>query len=69
MQGLAIERIGEIALQTQTVLHELSSQSESLEEAFLQATAGAQEYQSGGTAAAPPAPPALPGPAPSDGGS
>ena len=46
VQGLAIERIGELALQTQTVLHELSPQSESLEEAFLQATAGAQEYQS-----------------------
>ncbi len=58
VQGLAIERIGDLALQTQTVLHELSPQSESLEEAFLQATAGAQEYQSGGSppAPAPPAP-------------
>jgi ABC-2 type transport system ATP-binding protein len=48
VQGLAIERIGEIALQAQTVLFELSPQSESLEDAFLQATAGAQEYHSGG---------------------
>jgi ABC-2 type transport system ATP-binding protein len=54
VQGLAIERIGEIALQTQTVLHELSPQSESLEEAFLQATAGAQEYHSGGSLLPPP---------------
>jgi len=48
VQGLAIERIGEIALAAQTVLFELSPQSESLEDAFLQATAAAQEYQSGG---------------------
>jgi ABC-2 type transport system ATP-binding protein len=54
VQGLAIERIGELALQTQTVLHELSPQSESLEEAFLQATAGEQEYQSGGSLPPPP---------------
>ena len=57
VQGLAIERIGELALQTQTVLHELSPQSESLEDAFLQATAGAQEYQSGGSLPPPPGPP------------
>jgi ABC-2 type transport system ATP-binding protein len=56
VQGLAIEKIGELALQNQTVLHELSAQSESLEEAFLQATAGAQEYQSGGSLPAPPPP-------------
>ena len=60
VQGLAIERIGELALQTQTVLHELSPQSESLEEAFLQATAAAQEYQSG--ALPPPPPPPIDGP-------
>jgi ABC-2 type transport system ATP-binding protein len=56
VQGLAIEQIGEMALQNQTVLHELSPKSESLEEAFLQATAGAQEYQSGGSLPAPPSP-------------
>lgn len=49
VKGLAIERVGELALQTQTVLFELSPQSESLEDAFLQATATSQEYRSGGT--------------------
>jgi ABC-2 type transport system ATP-binding protein len=61
IQGLPIERVGELALQTQTVLHELSPQSESLEDAFLQATAHTQEYHSGSSAGAPPptlAPPA-----------
>jgi ABC-2 type transport system ATP-binding protein len=53
VQGLAIERIGELALQNHTVLHELSPQSESLEEAFLSATASAQEYHSGGSLPAP----------------
>ena len=62
VQGLAIERIGELALQTQTLLHELSPQSESLEEAFLQATADVQEYQSGAPSLPPPS-----GPAPSGG--
>jgi len=52
VQGLEIERVGEIALQTQTLLFELSPQSESLEDAFLQATAASQEYHSGGQAAA-----------------
>lgn len=59
--GLAIEQIGELAMQTGTVLHELSPQSESLEDAFLQATAASQEYHSGAPAAAPPAPPPPPG--------
>ncbi len=61
VQGLPIERIGEIALQTQTVLYELSPQSESLEDAFLQATAFAQEYRSG---AQQPPPGLLPGQSP-----
>ena len=46
VQGLPIERVGDLALEHNVVLHELSPQSESLEEAFLQATAGAQEYRS-----------------------
>jgi ABC-2 type transport system ATP-binding protein len=52
VQGLAIEQIGQLAADTGTVLHELSPQSESLEDAFLQATAGAQEYTSAVTASA-----------------
>jgi ABC-2 type transport system ATP-binding protein len=58
VQGLPIERVGEIALQTQTLLFELSPQSESLEDAFLSATAGAQEYRSG-VQQSPPPPPAM----------
>lgn len=46
--GLAIEQVGELAMRTGIVLHELSPQSQSLEDAFLQATASAQEYHSGG---------------------
>ena len=66
VQGLAIERIGELALQSQTLLHELSPQSESLEEAFLQATADVQEYQSGAPSLPPPPGPPS-GPSPSGG--
>jgi ABC-2 type transport system ATP-binding protein len=66
VQGLPIERIGEIALQTQTLLFELSPQSESLEDAFLSATAGAQEYRSG-IQPAPPPPAIQPGPPPPPG--
>ena len=40
-----------MAAQQQMVLHELSSQTGSLEDAFLKATAGAQEYTSTGLAA------------------
>jgi ABC-2 type transport system ATP-binding protein len=44
---LTIEQIGEIAFTAQVVLHELSTKTESLEDAFLSATAEAQEYRSG----------------------
>jgi len=47
VQGLAIEQVGELAARSGIVLHELSPQSESLEDAFLQATSLAQEYHSG----------------------
>jgi ABC-2 type transport system ATP-binding protein len=43
--GLAVERVGEVAAASGTVLHELSVQTESLEDAFLSATAAAQEYR------------------------
>ena len=46
LRGIDAERVGEIAAQHQIVLHELSLQVESLEDAFLRATAGAQEYAS-----------------------
>ncbi|MFI6350717.1 ABC transporter ATP-binding protein [Streptomyces sp. NPDC050560] len=50
-------QIGELAAQQGVVLHELSSQQASLEEAFMQLTAGSVEYHahSGGTGAPPPA--------------
>jgi len=47
VHGLAIERVGELAARAGVVLHELSPQNSSLEDAFLQATAAAQEYRSG----------------------
>ncbi len=48
VKGLTIEAIGEAAHQQSIVLHELSAQTESLEDAFLTATADSQEYRSGG---------------------
>jgi len=46
VHGLAIEQVGQLAAQRGIVLHELSPQTASLEEAFLAATAGDQEYRS-----------------------
>ncbi|NUL05559.1 ATP-binding cassette domain-containing protein [Streptomyces lunaelactis] len=56
------EQLGELAAQHQLVLHELSSQRASLEEAFMQMTAGSVEYHAhnAGEDALPPAQP--PGP-------
>lgn len=48
IRGLDCVAVGEMAAQQQMVLHELSSQTGSLEDAFLKATAGAQEYTSTG---------------------
>lgn len=48
VRGMAIEAIGEAAGRAGITLHELSNQAESLEDAFLSATADAQEYTSGG---------------------
>ena len=45
---LAIEHVGEAAAAAQITLHELSTRTESLEDAFLSATADSQEYRSGG---------------------
>jgi len=51
VRGLDCARVGELAAQHGVVLHELSPQTGSLEDAFLRATAGAQEYRSTGTGA------------------
>ena len=48
VKGLTIEAVGEAAQDQGIVLHELSGQTESLEDAFLSATADSQEYRSGG---------------------
>lgn len=47
---LAIEQVGEAAAASQITLHELATKTESLEDAFLSATAESQEYRSGGQA-------------------
>jgi ABC-2 type transport system ATP-binding protein len=56
--GLAAPRIGEIAAAGGIVLHELTPQLASLEEAFMELTADSVEY--GGVASSPPAPAAAP---------
>lgn len=45
--GLSAETVGETAAEHGIVLHELSQRSESLEDAFLAATAAAQEFRTG----------------------
>ncbi|WP_405978567.1 ABC transporter ATP-binding protein [Streptomyces sp. NBC_00158] len=60
IDGVEPERLGELAAQHQIVLHELSPQRASLEEAFMRMTADSVEYHAHapGAAAAPPAGPA-----------
>jgi ABC-2 type transport system ATP-binding protein len=48
--GMTIEQVGDAAAAGGITLHELSSQTDSLEDAFLSATAATQEYRSGGQA-------------------
>lgn len=48
VRGLDAAAVGEVAAAQQAVLHELSPQTGSLEDAFLEATAQAQVYRSGG---------------------
>jgi len=68
--GATSVEVGEMAAKQQAVLHELSPQQGSLEDAFLEATAGAQEYRSIGSATPAPAnggphtPPPTPTPPP-----
>ena len=47
VRGLSCEAVGELAAAQQLVLHELSPQTGSLEDAFLKVTAAAQEFRSG----------------------
>ncbi|MFF1417221.1 ABC transporter ATP-binding protein [Streptomyces sp. NPDC058280] len=58
IDGASTEELGELAARHQIVLHELSSQRASLEEAFMQMTAGSVEYHahSGGGEGQPPGP-------------
>ena len=48
VRGLACQQVGELAAGQSLVLHELSPQTGSLEDAFLSVTAAAQEYRSAG---------------------
>ncbi|MGN6695838.1 MAG: ABC transporter ATP-binding protein [Aquihabitans sp.] len=69
--GPTAAEIGELAASLGATLHELSPRTASLEDVFLEVTAGAQEYRGNpGTpaAAAPPPPPPPPPPAPGTGG-
>jgi ABC-2 type transport system ATP-binding protein len=50
VRGVDCPQVGELAAAQQLVLHELSRQTGSLEDAFLKATAASQEYRSGGGA-------------------
>jgi ABC-2 type transport system ATP-binding protein len=64
--GLAAPRIGELAASSSVVLHELSPQLASLEEAFMELPAGSLEFgehggPAGGPAGGTPAPAATPG--------
>ncbi len=48
VRGPNAAEVGELAARYQVTLHELSQQTGSLEDAFLKATAGVQEYTAGG---------------------
>ncbi|MER7044130.1 ABC transporter ATP-binding protein [Streptomyces jumonjinensis] len=73
VNGAAPERLGELAAGHRIVLHELSVERASLEEAFMRMTAGAVEYHAHGAVEGPhpgpprPGPPPHPGPPPGPG--
>lgn len=48
VRGASAPDVGELASKYDVVLHELTTVTGSLEDAFLQATSGVQEYQAGG---------------------
>ncbi|TQK51811.1 ABC-2 type transport system ATP-binding protein [Streptomyces sp. SLBN-118] len=54
VDGATTEQLGELAARHQVVLHELSAQRASLEEAFMQMTAGSVEYHAHSAHDAPP---------------
>lgn len=66
VHGITAAQVGELAARDRIVLHELSTQIDSLEDAFLRATADAQEYTSTAppSVAPPPPPPVTPLPPP-----
>ncbi len=45
--GVSLETVGDLAFEHQLRLHELSAKTATLEEAFLERTAGAEEFQAG----------------------
>lgn len=53
VRGIACHAVGDLAAANHIVLHELSAQTGSLEDAFLKATAAALEYRSTGMETAP----------------
>ena len=73
LRNITAQRVGELAAANGIVLHELVVRRDSLEDAFLRATSGVQEYRSGmpsaspAAAAPPPGPPLGPPPAPQPG--
>jgi ABC-2 type transport system ATP-binding protein len=54
VQGLTPERIGDLAFTSRVPVHELTPDRASLEEAFMELTAGSVEFRAGGTAAGQP---------------
>jgi ABC-2 type transport system ATP-binding protein len=64
VDGGKAEQIGELAAQHQIVLHELSPQQASLEEAFMRLTAESVEYHAHDTTPTTPAPAPATAPAP-----
>jgi ABC-2 type transport system ATP-binding protein len=64
--GLEAPRIGEIAAAAQVVLHELTPQLASLEEAFMELTSGSVEYSAPSPGAPAATPPSVPAAAPGE---
>jgi ABC-2 type transport system ATP-binding protein len=60
VMGMEAQAIGDLAFDNRIRLHELATQMATLEEAFLEATAGAEEFQAHQLQQAPPGPPGPP---------